>query len=247
MLRIVAFLLKVNINSYFCGHKILKRTKMKKIILIAAAIAASVSSYAQVSVGAGYLNDASKSVYTINKTSTENKTNSNGFYVQGMYGLPIVSSLNLNAGLKFSYLTNTESGNLDAAGVHLADATKDTKEMYLALPVLISYGVDITKDFSASLFAGPTFSLGLSSKSDVTTTVLGQSKTTNYDNYAKDDDGNASSYKRGNIFVGGGLNVDFRDMIRLTIGYDFGLLNRTTVDNTKLTQNQFFVGVSYLF
>lgn len=220
---------------------------MKKIILIAAAIVASVSSYAQASIGAGYLNDASKSVYTLNNTSTENNLNSNGFYIQGMYSLPIVSSLNLNAGLKFSYLTNTESGNLDAAGIHLADATKKTNETYLALPVLLSYGVDINRDFSVSLFAGPTFSLGLSSKSDVTATVLGQSKTTNYDNYAKDDDGNASSYKRGNIFVGGGLNVDFRNMVRLSVGYDFGLLNRTTVDNTKLTQNQFFVGVSYLF
>ena len=105
----------------------------------------------------------------------------------------------------------------------------------------------INRDFSVFAFAGPTFSLGLTSKTDVTTTVLGQNKTTNYDNYAKDDDGDASDYKRGNIFLGGGLGVDLKNTFRISLGYDFGLLNRTSADNTTRTQNQFYVGVAFLF
>ena len=59
---------------------------MKKVILSVVALAAiSLSASAQVSVGAGYLNDATKSVYKVSNTSTENSWGSNGFYVQGMY------------------------------------------------------------------------------------------------------------------------------------------------------------------
>ena len=87
----------------------------------------------------------------------------------------------------------------------------------------------------------------MTSKTDVTATVLGQNKTTNYDNYAKDDDGDASDYKRGNIFLGGGLGVDLKNTFRISLGYDFGLLNRTSADNTTRTQNQFYVGVAFLF
>ena len=46
---------------------------MKKVILSVVALAAiSLIASAQVSVGAGYLNDATKSVYKVSNTSTEN-------------------------------------------------------------------------------------------------------------------------------------------------------------------------------
>lgn len=221
---------------------------MKKIILSVVALAAiSLSASAQVSVGAGYLNDATKSVYKVSNTSTENSWCSNGFYVQGMYTLPIAKGFGLDAGVKFSYLHGEQSGDVNIGSLHLANATSKTNETYLAVPVFANYKYKINRDFSVFAFAGPTFSLGLTSKTDVTATVLGQSKTTNYDNYAKDDDGDASDYKRGNIFLGGGLGVDLKNTFRISLGYDFGLLNRTSVDNTTRTQNQFYVGVAFLF
>ena len=89
--------------------------------------------------------------------------------------------------MKFYWDTRTSTGNADFGGVHLADGTAVTKEAYLALPVNVSYGYSINKDVRIFAFAGPTFSLGLSSKTNVTTTVLGQTKTDTIDNYAKDD------------------------------------------------------------
>ena len=95
-------------------------------------------------------------------------------------------------------------------------------------------------------FAGPSLAIGLSSKTDVTAAVLGQSSTTNVDNYGKDDEGNCS-YNRTNLYLGAGLGVDLMNMVRVSLGYDFGLLNRSAVDKTTLKQNQFRIGVAYLF
>ena len=74
------------------------------------------------------------------------------------------------------------------------------KNDFEQLPVNVSYGYSINKDVRIFAFAGPTFSLGLSSKTAVTTSVLGQTNTETVDNYAKDDDGNRSC-KTGNAFL----------------------------------------------
>ena len=220
---------------------------MKKIIIAVAALAVSVSSFAQVSVGAGYLNSSATQVTTISEGTTNTaNASSNGFYVQGLYAYPLASGLDLNAGLKFYWDTRTSTGNVDFGGVHFADATAVTKEAYLALPVNVSYGYSINKDVRIFAFAGPTFSLGLSSKTNVTTSVLGQTSTDTIDNYAKDDEGNRS-YKTGNVFLGGGIGVDLMKMVRVNVSYDFGLVNRSTADKTKLTENLLSVGVAFLF
>ena len=61
-----------------------------------------------------------------------------------------------------------------------------------------------------------------------------------------DDDGNRS-YKTGNVFLGGGIGVDFKKMVRVNVSYDLGLVNRSTADNTRLTENLLSVGVAFLF
>ena len=128
----------------------------------------------------------------------------------------------------------------------MGDATSKTKEMYLSIPVTANYAYAVNKDVRVFAFAGPSLAIGLSSKTDVTAAVLGQSSTTNVDNYGKDDEGNCS-YNRTNLYLGAGLGVDLMNMVRVSLGYDFGLLNRSAVDKTTLKQNQFRIGVAYLF
>ena len=86
-------------------------------------------------------------------------------------------------------------------------------------------------------YAGPSLQMGLASTSKIT--VGGTTNTTN--NYDND------SYGRMNVLVGGGIGADIADMLRLTVGYDFGLLDRNSSDNVSLKTSQLHVGVAYLF
>ena len=220
---------------------------MKRLILTAAAIAVSVSAFAQISVGAGYVNDAYRQTINISDNTTNNsKYANNGFYLEGAYSYALTNDFSLSAGLRFSSLGRTDNGNYDLGSLHLGDATAKTKEMYLSIPVTANYAYTINKDVRVFAFAGPSFAIGLSSKTDVTASVLGQSSTTNVDNYGKDDEGNCN-YNRTNLFLGAGLGVDLMNMVRVSLGYDLGLLNRSAADNTTLKQNQFRIGVAYLF
>ena len=220
---------------------------MKRLILTAAAIAVSVSAFAQISVGAGYVNDAYRQTINISDNTTNNsKYANNGFYLEGAYSYALTNDFSLSAGLRFSSLGRTDNGNYDLGSLHLGDATAKTKEMYLSIPVTANYAYTINKDVRVFAFAGPSFAIGLSSKTDVTASVLGQSSTTNVDNYGKDDEGNCN-YNRTNLYLGAGLGVDLMNMVRVSLGYDLGLLNRSAADNTTLKQNQFRIGVAYLF
>ena len=224
-----------------------KQFEMKKVILAAAALAVSISSFAQISVGAGYVNDAYRQTINISDNTTNNSSfANNGFYLEGAYSYPLTTDFSLSAGLRFSWLGRTETGNYDLGSIHVGDATSKTKEMYLSIPVTANYAYAVNKDVRVFAFAGPSLAIGLSSKTDVTAAVLGQSSTTNVDNYGKDDEGNCS-YNRTNLYLGAGLGVDLMNMVRVSLGYDFGLLNRSAVDKTTLKQNQFRIGVAYLF
>ena len=220
---------------------------MKKFIIAVAALAVSANAFAQISVGAGYLNDANKQVITISENTTNNSSfANNGFYVEGLYSLPLVAELSLNAGVRFSWLSRTETGDYNLGSLYLGDATAKSKDTYLSIPVTANYAYTINKDVRVFAFAGPTFALGLSSKTDVTASVLGQASTTNVDHFKKDDEGNRNS-NRANIFLGAFLVVDVMNMVRISLGYDFGLLNRRAIENTTLKQNQVRIGVAYFF
>lgn len=220
---------------------------MKKIIITIAAIAVSASALAQVSVSAGYLNQASKQVVTLSESTTKNDDwCANGAFVQGTYSYPISANFDFNAGLKFSYLSRTTTGRTDLGDIHLADAERVRKEYYLQIPLTASYTYKIDKDFAVIAFAGPSLSFGLSSKTNVSYNVMGQNKKEVVNNYEKDDEGNIS-YKPFNLYLGGGIGAEYKKMLRLSISYDFGLLNRSAIQDVKLTENLLSVGVSFLF
>ena len=62
------------------------------------------------------------------------------------------------------------------------------------------------------------------------------------DNYA------AGGYGRWDVMVGGGMGFDLINRIRLSVGYDFGMLNRNT-NSTAIARhrNQLNAGVALLF
>lgn len=223
---------------------------MKKTVFATLALLAlgAGSAFAQVTVGAGYLNNTSKTEITnADDSKTSSDAVSNGFYVNGDYTVDLSHGLGLSLGLQGSYLTRTKNGEASALGLASGSYESTTKEIYIAMPVDVKYSYALTPDFKLFAFAGPTFSYGVSSKTEtkVTVTALGASSTStsNSDNYNDDN----ATLKPFNIFVGGGVGADVMDCIRVKGGYDYGLLNGTSADNTTLHQSRWYVGLSFIF
>lgn len=201
---------------------------MKKIIIsLAIAIAAAVSVSAQVSVGAGYLNQT-------NKTTVSNNSSSralNGFYAGVDLGYGLGYGLSIVPGVYYGYI----SGKTTALeGVAEANYVRHD----IAIPVNVKYGIDILDALNVFAYAGPQFNIGLASTS--TATVAGISKSIN--NF--DENG---AERRFDLSIGVGLGFDVADLIRINLGYNFGLLNRANSENVVTKANTLHVGLAVLF
>ena len=201
---------------------------MKKIIIsLAIAIAAAVSANAQVSVGAGYLNQT-------NKTTVSNNSSSralNGFYAGVDLGYGLGYGLSIVPGVYYGYI----SGKTTALeGVAEANYVRHD----IAIPVNVKYGIDILDALNVFAYAGPQFNIGLASTS--TATVAGISKSIN--NF--DENG---AERRFDLSIGVGLGFDVADLIRINLGYNFGLLNRANSENVVTKANTLHVGLAVLF
>lgn len=209
---------------------------MKKILTVLAASAMmliSMSASAQFSVGAGYLNSSAK-------TKTGNTVTSspmNGFYAGGEYLISEGSGFGVSAGAYFEYLMSNKSYSS-----FIASAETKTRESYLDIPVHFNYSVDLPHALRAYVFAGPDFSIGLSSKVEASASIGGISSSGELTDMYDD-----MGLKRFDILMGAGAGVDYNDMLRFKIGYDLGLLNRIDSDNSSLKRNLLHVGVAFLF
>ena len=214
---------------------------MKKIIV--SALAASMmllgtSAFAQVSVGAGYLNSTSKVTYG----SSQSSTPMNGFYAGLGYDIEEGSGLGVSVGAYYSYIMNNSSASTSILGISVSGTSK-VEEMYLDIPVNLKFSTALGSGVKAFIFAGPTFSYGISSTTDSEASIAGLSlgNSGKYDNYSGGD------YGRFDILVGGGLGIDYGS-IRFKVGYNVGMLNRLGDDSSyKQTRNVLQAGIAFLF
>lgn len=204
---------------------------MKRIltsVLAAAMMLLGTQAFAQISVGGGYKMLTNK---------TEKTSGSlNGAYVGADFSLPLAGGLSLVPGVQVSYLTSSNSSSV-LGGLISGKSTVD--ELYLTVPVRVNYTMDLNKDIKCFAFAGPALDYGLSSKTKIEGSAAGASAEKTINNY--DNDG----YKNLDVKLGGGLGVEILGVTRVTVGYDFGMLNRGT-DNAAMHSNQLYVGVSLL-
>ncbi len=211
---------------------------MKKVfstILAASMMLLGTAALAQPSIGIGYVNSSDKSKIS----STTTTTNLSGFYVGGSYNINVTGALNVAPGLYYTLVTKSDADNF----LGVVDTKVDATEHYLSIPVMFNAGLPLTNDIVGRVYAGPTLAYGLASKTKVKGSVAGFSKDATINNYDDDYD-----YGRFDIMLGGGVAVDFYDMVRFKIGYDYGLVNRYTGDGDATRhRSQFTVGVAYLF
>ena len=191
---------------------------MKKLFLsIVVAAATAICANAQLYVGAGY----SYSPTASKAGKITERFDRNGFYIQAGYGLNVGKHLGIVPGLEYEVVTKTEN---------------DVKqpEQYLNIPVKVTYGFSLGNIVELGAFVAPTFSMGLTSKAKVDDTSV--------DMYGED-----GFYKRGDFRVGLGGHCIMIEKVRINLNYNFGVVNRSKVDDTTMRRNGVQLGVAYLF
>ena len=223
---------------------------MKRFIISSVLAFIAVSASAQISVGAGYLQ--STATYQAKSGADVNNTQSNGFYAGLGYEMPLMQGLGLSAGVYYSYLYSDDAGSTAIGTIATGSLKTNLKEQYINVPVALNFGYNLTRDLRLFAFGGPTVSFGLSSMShyDASVSVIGIniSDSGDTDNYAGTDD-KPSPYGRFDFLLGAGVGVDIQGKYRLTVGYDWGMLNRN-VDSESTAirhRNQLKAGVAFLF
>lgn len=247
-------------------------------------LSANVAS-AQLKVGVGYANDAfvSKVVTTAGgETATKKITdNMNGFNVSALYSFDFLQgkwgSVGMEAGLQYGFLGKTEKSDNDEYVWLKGTVASSYTEHDLDIPVLFKYGYDFVPDiFGAYIFAGPTFSFGLSSTiktscngtnpldndAKISGAVISHNYsgkvtyTGNIKDFFQETEAVESGYSWFDVKLGLGVGFEVLEMLDLKVGYNWGLLNRFTGGDieilgttTKYTRhsNQFYVGLSYMF
>ena len=212
---------------------------MKKIIAIvlAAALFAGTNAFAQLYPGAGYINSTLSGQFNGN---AQDPVNSNGFYAGASFNVALPGGLAVAPGLYASLITNTSEGGVSLFGVSQNSKSTFT-EIALNVPVLANYTYALNRDAKVFAYAGPTFQLGLSSKT-VTENSGVVSGTSTSDHYADGD------FKKFNVYVGGGVGAEFAKIL-VTVGYDYGLMNlyAGSTDNTYYHRANLHIGVGYAF
>lgn len=208
---------------------------MKKIIMTATSLLVAAMAFAQIQVGAGYLQQSNES-----KTG-DNSDNSklNGAYVGVSYNVPLpVAGLNFAPGIYYSFLTGSSTSSASLLGLSQT-ATGTTTEQYINIPVLFNYGAEVGPG-KVYCYLGPTVSYAIAGqyKLEGSGIVSGSSTTELF--------GENSNYSP--LDVKASIGVGFKyNALALNLGFDWGLLDRDSSDNTTLKTNLFHIGVGYSF
>ena len=216
---------------------------MKRIIttiLAASMMLIGTTAFAQASIGAGYLNETNKAVVS---NTNVNMGALNGFYAGFGYDVNEGEGFGISTGVYYSYL----AGKVSIPS--LSFISGDLVEHAINIPVRPGFLVPVGSGIKGFINAGPTFVCGLSSH--IKPLGLDIAETDNYKH---------EYLGRFDIMVGGALGLEISDMIRISAGYDLGMLDQfgagikgknedgSTKDSAfSLKRNRITVGLSFLF
>lgn len=217
--------------------------RMKKLTLTLIALAAAVTAFAQIpsglSIGAGY--GSTTKIMKMKEMKIDEKEKLDAFFAGAEYNFAIGNSgLGVAPGIYFQYSKG------DFLGEMLGGADDiDWKESSILVPLKVNYSIPVADILKIVPYLGPTLEYNISSKASKD----GETE----DLYDLEDDG--GKYKHLQLYLGGGVAFDIADIVRVSIGYEYGLLNRLSIDifdendadySFKDT-GRLSVGVAYLF
>ena len=208
---------------------------MKKFIAIVAFVAAMFvagNAQAQLSVRFGYAPETSTSKYN-SATTTQNY---NGFFVGVHNNFMLKSGLGLTLGVQGRMNMRTEKETIGT----VTNTTKD-RQFLLDVPVALNYTIAFGPNVKVTPFVGPMVSFGLSGKTVASQHggITGLDFEETLDWYGDD-----AMLKRLNLSVMGGVNLKYIRM-NLFAGYQMGLLDIDTFNDTTTKTSGFFVGLGY--
>lgn len=215
---------------------------MRKIVvltLIAAALLCGQKASAQFTAGAGYVNSREY----VKKSSDKKATNTpyHGFYVGADYNVKLAGNWGMSPGVYFQMLFNSSTSS----------TVKTThQEGFLFVPVYFNYNFYVLNDVRGFVYFGPGFNCGLFGKDKSTSKGSdGKLEVLYEDNIYDKTVQNKVEYSRFDLTAGAGVGLDFLGMARLTVGYDFGVLNRYAGSDKfyGYHRDQLHVGVAYIF
>jgi len=207
---------------------------MKKVLaLVAAVMLLGGTAMAQASFGVGYMNPTHYSL--------KDKTMS-GIYAGFDYNIHLSDNFGIAPGVYYSYATKSVEDGITIGGINLANGKISFTEHYVAVPINLNYSFKLAPDFALSIYAGPTISYGVASTSKGDANVLNALNINNSSNLYEN-----TNYKPLDVLIGGGVAFDYAEMIRVNIGYNYGLLDRDARDNASYNRSYLHMGVAYLF
>lgn len=120
------------------------------------------------------------------------------------------------------------------AGFHFGGTSKNLGEIYLDLPLRAKYYFPLSQKLDLYLFAGPVVSVDI-----VSLDAHSKSSSSNFQTYP--------TLGRLDVMMGGGLGMEILKEFRITIGYDYGLLDRDSSTGATVHTGALKATVGYMF
>ncbi len=168
----------------------------------------------------------------------------NGISIGINQNLSISGDLYVSVGLQGRYSFAKKERTLDLGILGSATATVEYSQLAIDIPVLLNYSFNLGKDLRITPFVGPTITFALSGK----TASSGNASVLNLLNLNTDgeddwyDEGSNNSRFDIGATVGAALTFS---QFRVYGGYNLGLINLSTADNTTRKSAGFFLGLGY--
>lgn len=232
---------------------------MKKFIVVAAALLMGLQANAQLIFNGGYLHETENTSIKENDTELKGTDVLDGFYLGAKYriGLDgIAEGLSVAPGANFSFMFGRHN-SLDDKDI--MDNRARMNQIALNIPVHVQYMYEFTPDFKLEAWAGPTFQLGLFDtvvdSEDNPSLLFNRYKVIDPSGIFGDAIGtlinenyrNQAALNRINLLLGLGIGVEVAERVHVNVGYDFGVLNLSTANNSKVTRGYLRVGLGYNF
>lgn len=171
-----------------------------------------------------------------------NQDNQNGFHVGPIVKFNFSEQMGFQTGLLYNYFGGTR--NNEEALKKATGTWKQHKTVYsgIDLPLRLVYSMTLAEELNVFLFAGPNLNYSLSKTTSteyyVSNKFNREEKGTNiYD---------TTDFSALDLQMGAGLGIKYYG-ISIRAGYDWGILNRTTLDDLTLRSNDIKVSLAYTF
>lgn len=217
---------------------------MRKVFTILAVLALSTAtSFAQVTIGAGYAHDISTSKLS---NSTANKALTDGFYVEGGIQAQLGEIVTFNPTLRYTFLTSGESKSVADPIIGTFSGSSRLLEHYLSIPAMFELNLELNNG-RFFMFAGPTLELGLASTAKLSVSAnddLGASILEALEFDTSLDLYRVKPYGRFDALIGGGIGFQFGKFI-IKAGYNYGMVDRYKTSEITLHDQQIYCGVAF--